>query len=473
MKVKNKFTLWISLTAMAAALFFSSFAIKEMKDQFEDSIDYELADIADAVFTNLAATAAMNSQSLSIQPRTINYPISRFWLRVTNNSGDTIYATKLAKLADIPPATDHHGYMVECKIAKEHIWIPPKERKEIDQTADDNLKLRARFFTRTIQGQNYSVHIAKPLLLLNTEFNEFFQELALGIVVTLFLIVIVAYFVAGRILRPLATINSNIRQIRENSLNKRIPLRKSQDELYTLTASLNSMFDRLEHSFQRQRDFIGNASHEMKSPLTILMLGHEDMLSGNPPVEIRSELEKQLSSMQRLNKLIRDLLSIARLEQQETLCREPVEMDKLIKDILVDFSDMLNAKKIVVTTRIPNLVFLGDYEKMQRLFINLIDNAIKYNQAMNGNLDIQVKQKKFSLVITITNSGPTIPTEDILKVFNQFYRLEKSRSQAYGGTGLGLTIVQRIVEMHGGTIEITSGDWKTTFLLILPNIDNA
>ena len=470
MKVKVKFTLWISLTAMAAAIFCASFVIKEMNDQFEDSIDYELADIADAVFANLTPAASLGSQPPFIRPLTIRYPLSRFWLRVTNSSGNTIYATKLAELADIPPVKDTHGYMVERKIAREHIWIPPGEREEFDKKTDGSVKLRARLFTRDIGGQRYSVQIAKPMLVISSELNEFLHELALAIVVALLLIVTISYFVAGRILKPLVTINNLIREIRETSLNRRLPLGKSKDELYVLTASLNSMFDRLEHSFQRQRDFIGNASHEMKSPLTILMLGHEDMLSAKPPEDIRNELEKQLVTMQRLNKLIRDLLSIARLEQQETLSREPVDLPELINGVLENFDDILKAKRIKVAMQTPILVFSGDYEKLQRLFINLIDNAIKYNQDMNGRLDIKVIKQKISTLITITNSGATIPDEDIPKIFNQFYRVEKSRAQAYGGTGLGLTIAQRIAEMHGGSIEITSSESITTVLITLPNI---
>lgn len=248
---------------------------------------------------------------------------------------------------------------------------------------------------------------------------------------------------------------------------------KSKDELHSLTTSSNSMFDRLEHSFQRQRDFISNASHEMKSPLTILMLGHEEMLSNNPPKDIRNDLEKQLFIMQRLNKLIRDLLSISRLEQQETLLRKPIDLTKIIHGILEDYAHILIAKRIKVTTQIPKMMFCADHEKLQRLFINLIDNAIKYNHDLDGQLDIEATQKNLSIVITVTNSGPTIPVEDLPMIFNQFYRVEKSRAQVYGGTGLDLTIAQRIVEIRGGSIEVTSEKGSTTFLIFMPIIDKV
>jgi signal transduction histidine kinase len=468
MKVRTTFTLWIALTSMASAIFFSLFVLHEMKEEFGELIDYELKDISEAVFTNIASVAATGGNAPHIQPQTINYPLSHYWIRVADGSGRIVYTTKLAEIADIPAAPNNKGYMIRRDIPFEHIWIPEDELAELKGTVDRKVKLWARFFTRTIEGQDYSVHIAKPLLLLNAEFNEVFQELILGISITILLILGVAYLVAGRILSPLVSINNMIRQIRESSLNTRIPLRKSKDELYTLSTSLNAMFDRLENSFTRQRDFIGNAAHEMKSPLTILMLGHEEMLATDPNKEIRHALERQLYSMQRLNKLIRDLLSIARLEQQDTLKREHIDLDAKIIAILEDYSEITKGKRITVTTALEPLTLAADSDKIHRLLINLIDNAIRYNKDLDGTIDITACRVKDEAVITVTNSGQTIPPEDIHHVFKQFYRVEKSRSQAYGGTGLGLTIALRIVEMHGGTLEVNSTNGITTFLVTLP-----
>ena len=107
-----------------------------------------------------------------------------------------------------------------------------------------------------------------------------------------------------------------------------------------------------------------------------------------------------------------------------------------------------------------------------RLLINLIDNAIKYNQATNGRIVITTKKNKGQMVLTIANTGSEIPAADLPNIFDQFYRVEKSRSQAYGGTGLGLTIVKRIVELHGGQIEAASESGWTTFTIILPDLSD-
>jgi signal transduction histidine kinase len=230
------------------------------------------------------------------------------------------------------------------------------------------------------------------------------------------------------------------------------------------------MFDRLQYSFTRQKEFIGNAAHELKSPLTILMLGHEEMLAANPPEKVRQELEKQLNTMRRLSRLVRDLLDISRLEQGESCRRQPVRLDQLIGQVVEDYQELLQARRITVDieTAAPNLT--GDPEQLLRLLINLIDNAIKYNQAADGRIVVRTEKNKGQTVVTVANTGPTIPADDLPRIFDQFYRVEKSRSLAYGGSGLGLTIVKRIVELHGGTIEVASQDGWTTFTVVLPDM---
>jgi signal transduction histidine kinase len=462
MKVRTKFTALISLASLVAVVFFSINLYIEIKDEVYEIIDYELADAAEMIYAQLENGTDNGSPPKLEAPR---YLLQNFWLRVFTASGKTLLKTKLSELTEIPVATDNNPYFAIRPVSHDDLKIPPSEREEV---VGQNVTFRVRVFTRTVGNEQVIIHIAKQVLILNAEFQELLTELLWGILLTVMLIIVTAYMVAGRILHPLSVINRKITKIRESSLNERIPLGKSKDELYTLSSSLNSMFDRLEHSFARQREFIGNAAHEMKSPLTILMLGHEEMLASEPTKEIRQALEKQLYSMQRLNKLIRDLLSIARLEQQDTLKREPVDLSAEIITILDDYNEIIRDKKITVSTFFEPVTVSADVEKIHRLFINLIDNSIKYNKKLDGIIEIKTRQVSDEAIITITNSGQTIPPDDILHIFKQFYRVEKSRSQAYGGTGLGLTIALRIAEMHKGTLDVTSSDETTTFTLTLP-----
>jgi signal transduction histidine kinase len=464
MNVRSKFTLLISFASLITVVFFSSYLYSVVKEEIYEVIDFELADAAESIYTQLETASENDTLSVLEFP---GFLLKNYWLHVYTESGRTLLATKLVQYADIPAAESNRPYFVTLPISHEYMNIPGSEKDEI--TNKDPVELRARMFSRQLSGEKVIVHIAKPILLLNTELHEILLEMIWGIFLAILLMIGTSYFVAGRLLAPLSTLNRKIVAIREHSLHERIPLGKNRDELYTLSSSLNSMFDRLEHSFRRQRNFIGNAAHEMKSPLTILMIGHEEMLAADPEKEIRKSLEKQLYSMQRLNKLIRDLLKIARLEEQDTLKKEPVDLNELITNILEDYATITSARSISVITQLEPLTISADPEKIQRLLINLVDNSIKYNHPLNGRILVLTKKVKGSAVIEVTNDGKTIPPADIQHIFKQFYRIEKSRSQAYGGTGLGLTIALRIVKMHGGSLEVASANEVTTFTVTLPH----
>ena len=463
MKVRGKFTLWISFAALSTAVCFSTFLYYEITSEFYEQVDYELARLSDTISTEIATNGP-----ISIVPVARDYPDDMYWIKLYGEEDKLLYANKLASYADIPRVASGKAAVVKSTIPVNKVWIPAEELDELSSAAYSTVPFRVRVFTLQHQGHLYLLHIAKPILLFTIELIELLEKLAIGIGFTIILTIIGSYLLAGRLVQPLAAINSKIKDIRENSLNTRIPLPKSKDELFVLTESLNSMFDRLQESFQRQKEFISNASHEMKSPLTILMLGYDDLLASNSPEKLRLELEKQVQTLRRLNKLVRNLLDIARLEQQEYLLREPVQMDVLIKGILSDYSDLFEAEAISVQVKLAPIVVNADHDKLLRLFINLIDNAIKYSRPHDGQLIVTADSNATTVTIVISNNGQAIPTADLPHIFKQFYRVEKSRSKAFGGTGLGLTIAKRIVELHGGRITVESQENHTTFTVSLP-----
>ncbi len=465
MKLRGKFTLWISLAALSTAICFATFLYYELTSEFYEQVDYELAKLGDTIFAGIAANGPDGS---GFVPVSRDYPDDMYWIKIYTGQDKLLYTNKLAGYADLPRPAGGQAAVVKSSIPVSKVWIPAEELDELSAAAYSTVPFRVRVYIREYHGRSYLLHLAKPILLFNIELIELVQRIALGIGFAIVLTIIGSYLLAGRLVQPLAIINSKIKDIRENSLNTRIPLPKSRDELYILSESLNSMFDRLQHSFQRQKEFISNASHEMKSPLTVLMLGYDEMLAGNPSEKIRPELEKQLQTLRRLNRLVRDLLDIARLEQQEYLLREPVQLDVLIKGILSDYSDLLEAEAIAVEVDMAPILLSADHDKLLRLFINLIDNAIKYCRSGDGLISISARVKDATVSLTIANNGRTIPATDLPHIFKQFYRVEKSRSKAFGGTGLGLTIARRIVELHGGTISVTSDDQQTIFLVSLP-----
>lgn len=218
------------------------------------------------------------------------------------------------------------------------------------------------------------------------------------------------------------------------------------------------MFDRLQYSFQRQKEFIGNASHELKSPITLLMLSQEEMLmNDNLPSPANEGLIKQLDTTRRMSHLVRNLLDLSRLEQQETLDKKLINITTLTHRVLNDYADLFAAKNISIENRMAkDLSFKGDPEKLFRLLINLIDNSIRYNFEKDGLVIIESRDTNESILLEISNTGRPIPDNDLDLIFEQFYRVEKSRSTTHGGSGLGLAIAKKIVELHDGIIGITN-----------------
>jgi two-component system OmpR family sensor kinase len=234
-------------------------------------------------------------------------------------------------------------------------------------------------------------------------------------------------------------------------------LGRSKDELYELSESLNRMFDRLQYSFAMQKQFIADASHELKSPITLLSLFMEDAIHLKELPEIfRTRLIRQYDTLQRMRRLVKNLLDLSALEAKETLSFEEFALFPMVRAVSNDYADVLSARQIEMKIEVPeNLQIKGDKDSMQRVLINLIDNAIKYNKE-RGRIEITAEEKNHMVHLSIFNTGLGIPGKDIHRVFGQFYRVEKSRSSQYGGSGLGLTIVKRIIELHRGDIIIES-----------------
>jgi signal transduction histidine kinase len=169
----------------------------------------------------------------------------------------------------------------------------------------------------------------------------------------------------------------------------------------------------------------------------------------------QESLIKQLETSRRMSHLVKNLLDLSRMEQQDRLHTEEIDLSDLLKRVLDDYADVLAEKQIQVHKQIDTACFMmGDPEKLFRLFVNLIDNAIRYNQPEKGVIKINLTQSRTLTRIEILNTGAEIPEQDLPRLFEQFYRVEKSRSQALGGSGLGLAIARKIVSLHNGTIVI-------------------
>jgi signal transduction histidine kinase len=281
-----------------------------------------------------------------------------------------------------------------------------------------------------------------------------------------------SYFLAGLIIRPISQINCFTGDIiDEKTIGKRLPLGRSRDELYVLSDSLNRMFDRLQYSFIRQKQFIANASHELKSPLAVSLLFLEKAVQRDDlPEAFRADLIQHYDILLRMRRLVKSLLDLAAMELMDRIEATSFCFVNLVNSVIEDYRAVFTARNVDLLLKMPEILPIeADRDKINRVIINLIDNALKFNTDEGGKIDIIVNEKVDRIHFSIENTGQGISPEDLPHVFEQFYRAEKSRSQKYGGTGLGLALVKRIVDLHNGTVTVESKIGSFTRVkLVLP-----
>lgn len=228
---------------------------------------------------------------------------------------------------------------------------------------------------------------------------------------------------------------------------------------------------RLKQLEQGRKEFVANVSHELKTPLASIRAAVETLLEGalEDPNHNRRFLETIQEDTGRLSHLIEDLLDLARIESREIpLQKQKILCKDIIEKILQSFQKSLQQKNISVEVQAGSECITADPEQLRRAVGNLIDNAVKYNKP-NGKIWIRTKTVSKWLQVEVEDTGIGIPEQDLPRIFERFYRVDKARSRDLGGTGLGLSIVKHIAEAHGGKVEVTSQIGKgSCFTLALP-----
>jgi len=461
LKIRHKIALWITGAGVLVSLVFSTIVFLAMIEQPYRLVDDELNTVSQVVM-RVALPAGQMPEGMQNNTTPINS--REYWIKIFNDQKTVVFQSELTRYADLPLYDRHGGYTIRTTI--------PKERLRLHQDEKNEVTFRVRRIRVPVQGSTYIIQIGKPIEKLDEEIFEIVKGIAIGLITAMLLLVVLSYLIAGKVLKPIGVIDRLAREINEKNLSLRIPLGKSRDELYRLSESLNRMFERLENSFETQKQFVANASHELKSPLALLQLSMEDCIQQRDlPDSLKHQLVKQTDILRRMSRLIKNLLDLSALELQERLELKEINLAELLKSVLSDYEVVFAAKNIQVQFDIPSkLQIRGDWDNLQRAFINLVDNAAKYNHE-GGRIDIKVRKKRKKIQLSFFNTGQGIPEADLKRVFVQFYRVEKSRSPQYGGSGLGLTVVKRIIELHGGTVDIESKlDAWTLVTIYLPEL---
>jgi signal transduction histidine kinase len=273
------------------------------------------------------------------------------------------------------------------------------------------------------------------------------------------------YFIVGRALRPVAALRKGAQEITAADLaDQRLPVPDAHDEIYRLAVTLNAMLDRIDAATKRQRTFVGDAAHELRSPLASLRLQLEVAQRVGPAKDWPGMLDEVLSDVDRLDQLVKDLLALARSDEAGGVLRrrEPVALDQLVTDVADDYLDA----RVPVRSSTDAVSVDGDPEALRRVVVNLLDNAVRYARSQVS-VDIAVNGNGTAELV-IRDDGPGIPEDERERVFDRFYRTHESRSRDTGGTGLGLPIVRDVVRAHGGTVSLADNHPGLRATVIFP-----
>ena len=275
---------------------------------------------------------------------------------------------------------------------------------------------------------------------------------------------VATYYISGRALKPLNEFSDTIEAVQAQNLSDSQIEESSVTELNRLSVSYNQMLARLSEAFKVQRQFTANAAHEFRTPLAVMQLQLDLYNSTEHPTNdacAQQTIRMVTEQNERLTKMVKTLLDMSELQ---TVARDDtIELDALVEEVLADLEPLAQEKNIRLIENCEEIAMTGSDILLYRLVYNLVENAIKYNNA-DGTVTVAATRKDGHICLTISDTGSGIPDEMKERIFEPFFRLDKSRSRALGGVGLGLALVREIASVHGGSITVTSNpSGGTTF----------
>ncbi len=284
---------------------------------------------------------------------------------------------------------------------------------------------------------------------------------------------IISYFISARMTHPLKIMAMASREYAAGNFDIRVPEDNRCVEINELAVSFNNMARDLAQLDELTRGFIGNVSHEFKTPMTTIGGFVDGMLDGTIPPDQRDKYLRIISEeVQRLSRMVMRMLDAAKIQSGELILNTaPFDFTEMSSQIVLSFEQKINAKNLDVDIDFDDrLIVNGDRDHVFRAVYNLVDNAVKFIDA-GGKLTIRAREEHGLCAFSIKNTGVGIAPEDIPHVFDRFYKTDRSRSQDRTGAGLGLYIVKNIINLHGGDISVRSDGGETEFSLTLPLMD--
>ncbi|MEO8391371.1 MAG: ATP-binding protein [Chloroflexota bacterium] len=456
--LRVRFALWTAGLLFAALGLFGALVYFNMARGLASSVDDSLE-----VSTAQAIAAVVDNGQLAD-----GLPVSPA-LTALNERGLTIRI-----LAFDGTVIEAVGLYRALPMASANVALAQQGYSSFASLIDPTTQERIRFHTSAVMAENRVVAIMQVGQSLDSVDDALEQLLTILIVSIPLLVGLTAaggYFLAARALSPIDVITQTAQRISAHDLHQRLKLQSKNDEVGRLATTFDMMLGRLEASFQRERQFTADASHELRTPLTAMQTVISVLRERRrTPEEYERALDDFAGQTNRLRTLVEDLLHLARIDASGNKIAKPVDLSALLQDVSGALFSLAEAKRLRLSSQIaPDLMMLGDADDLIRLFINLLDNAIKFTEI--GEICVQAITQDERILITITDTGIGIEHEHLRRLFDRFYRADVSRSVE--GSGLGLSIAQAVAAAHQGTLTVESHPGRGThFTVTFPKMNS-
>ena len=455
-----KLTLWYVITFLISGLIISAFLYWGLEHQLLKDIDRFILDETNELAELILQDPTNQDLFRGYEEEGIARRYYPFFFQVLDEAAQPVYRTQGFKEVHYPSYEKVQANAKMGKKTREDIYS--SDRKRLFRVVSTPVFREGRLVS-IIQLGTHLDFVRKSLL-------NFKGSLFAAFPIMVILGSIGGWVLARRSLAPIGYITSKTRSITSQNLSERLSPRGTGDEMDDLIRTINEMITRLEESFRRMAEFTADVSHELRTPLCA-MRGEAEVLLSKPrtPEDYQEALADFIEGFDRLNGMISDLILLSKFDAtQIELKMAPIRLDLLVKDLGNLFQVLAEQKGLSCEMDISGeLTVRGDQVRLQQLCTNLIDNAIKYTQ--KGSIRIAVGRDHEVAFVRIEDTGIGIPRGELDKIFRRFYRIDKSRSKETGGVGLGLSIVEWIVRVHGGRIEVRSEvNQGSAFTVYLP-----
>lgn len=331
---------------------------------------------------------------------------------------------------------------------------------------------RYRVFARPVAGGNYLVLVA-PLSRIDRAMQIFAVLMLIIVAAGALAAFLVGWAVAGRALYPVAALTESASKIaRSGDFSRRVAENSSRDELGRLSRTFNAMLASLEAAYDAQVRFVSAASHELRAPLTVVQ-ANLDLLQSHELAEADRTISLREATMEaeRMARLVADLLVLARADAGVPIRHEPVELDRIVLDVMNETRHLRSGQRLELSHLDPGIV-RGDADRLKQLFLNVVENAIKYTEEGEC-IFVEIRRSAHHMEVIVRDEGMGIKAEELPMVFDRFYRAQAARARDPGGSGLGLSIARWVATEHGGSISLRSTFGEGTTVMIRLPVESA